>query len=121
MKEFLIGFAAALVASSAAAQAVTARDKEWGAMYNRMNSIIDPYQAKLGLPRYWNTYCLDKTNLEEDAHPKDGSVPLGVVNWNALPEDQFKVTLHILEEYRTAEMMLCLADVKARLKAAERP
>lgn len=89
-------------------------------MYSRMDKITGPYQAKLGLPRYWDTYCLNLTNSVEAAHPKDGSWPLGITNWNDLSRSDFAKAISILEEYRIAEMMLCFADVKARLNAAER-
>jgi hypothetical protein len=105
--------------SPAFAQKDPAQTAEWGAMFNRMDKIIGPYQAKLGLPHYWNTYCLNRVGAEEDAHPKNGDIPLGVSDWRSMPPAEFKRTLSVLEEWRTSAMLLCLADVKARLNAAE--
>lgn len=111
---------ALMAADSAYAQRDPAQMKEWGAMYRRMDQVTHPYQVRLGLASYWGTYCLDKTNDADAAHPKDGSTPLGITDWRVLSHDEFKTNLSILEDYRTAELMLCLADVKARLRAAER-
>lgn len=107
------------VAWPASAQKDPAQMTEWGAMFNRIDKITGPYQARLGLPRYWGTYCYGKVGAEEDSHVKDGTVPLGVADWRTLSHDDFKRDLSVLEDWRTAATLLCFADVKARLNAAE--
>ena len=112
-------FAAMLAATTAVAQKDPSQNKEWGEMFDRIDKIVNPYQARLGLDRYWMTYCLAKVNGEEIVHPKDGSVPLGIQDWRTLDHDAFHADLGIYEEYRTGAMMLCLANVKATLNGAE--
>ena len=91
----------------------------WGAMFGRIDAAVRPYEAKLGLNDQWHNYCLTMVNAEEDKFPKNGSIPLGA-NWNTMDDATFKTAIAALENYRTSAMMLCLADVKARLGAAER-
>jgi hypothetical protein len=90
---------------------------EWGAMFRRIDESVAPFQRELGLDSHWRNYCQTMVNLEESRAPKQGSPPLGV-DWPTLDEVAFRASLSALESYRISALKLCLADVKARLRAA---
>ena len=101
------------------AQKDLGQQKEWVAMFARIDDVILPYEKRLGLSHGYDTYCRQRVNVEMDAHPKDGSIPLGVTDWRVLDRETFMSDLQALEEYQTAALILCLAQVRGTLNAAE--
>ena len=113
-----LALVAALCVSAAHAQTNPALRPEWGAMGQRVQAASASFAQSLSLDQSWSSYCQIKEARDEDAVPKDGLAPLGVSDWKSLDDDTFRAYLRSLETYRTSAVKLCLADVKARLRAA---
>jgi hypothetical protein len=87
-------------------------------MFSRTSAATTRYATKLGLARHWVSYCDTVVALEQDQVPKNGLAPLGVTNWRTLDRETFTAYLGALEAHTLSAKLLCLADVKTRLRTA---
>lgn len=115
----LLPLCLAVTPCTGTAQADPAQQKEWGAMFGRIDAATAAYARRLGLADHWRSYCATMVSLEEERAPDNGLAPLGVTDWRTLDRTTFTTYLAALEAFKTSAQLLCLADVKARLKAAE--
>lgn len=122
MKTFvwIVGFTALFVgqAISATAQYDVPPDRDWGSVLNAEETAVHDYLVRVGLNEMWGQYCRFKVQSEDASHPKDGSIPLGITDWDALDTNTFRIASTALGNYDAAARIACLANVKRLLNEA---
>jgi hypothetical protein len=95
------------------------RDKAQKDMLFRVDKSASDFTAKIGLPKFYSTYCFMKLNLSKKNLPVDGDIPYGV-NYNTASEETFRLVLKIREEYETGYVIVCLAEAKNAVSTASK-
>jgi hypothetical protein len=89
-----------------------------GAMGHRIDAALIVYATKIGIDPSYIGYCTTELLRVTEVLPVNGAIPFGV-NYHEITDSQaLAIVISTRENYERSFQILCLANAKAALRAA---
>lgn len=90
------------------------------AMQKEVSEEAEKYADRIGIDNDYFIYCATEFNLKTDQLPTHGSIPYGIAYLEIKDKEIAELVLQTARAHRRAYLLLCLANAKNTLTAAEK-